>query len=49
MLDTDFAATAGRVLATAISAAADAAGLVKVSSTVREGNAAEVLIDAAEG
>ena len=40
---------AGGVLATAISAAAVAACLVKVSSTVREGNAAEVLIDAAEG
>lgn len=49
MLDTDFAGTAGRVLAAAVSVAADSAGPVKVSSTVREGNAAEVLIDAAEG
>jgi nucleotide-binding universal stress UspA family protein len=49
VLDTDFAGTAGRVLANAISAAADPAGPVKVSSTVREGDAAQVLIDAAEG
>jgi nucleotide-binding universal stress UspA family protein len=49
MLDTDFAGTARRVLATAVSRAADSAGPVRVSSIVREGNAADVLIDAAEG
>ena len=47
--DTDFAGTAARVLNTAISETADPTGPVKVSSTVREGNAAQILIDAADG
>ena len=48
-MDVDFAGAAAQMLSAAISETADPTGSVKVSSTVREGNAAQVLIDAAEG
>ncbi len=49
MMDADFAGTASRVLSAAVSETIDPAGPVKVSSTVREGNAPQILIEAAEG
>ena len=49
MMDTDFAGTAARVLAAAISDTVDVASPVKVSSTVREGNPAQILLEAAGG
>jgi nucleotide-binding universal stress UspA family protein len=49
LADTDFAGTAARVLDVAIGETVDPAGPVKVSSTVREGNAAQILLDAADG
>jgi nucleotide-binding universal stress UspA family protein len=49
LLDTDFAAAAGHVLDQAISEAVDASGPVKVSATVRQGNAAQLLLDSARG
>jgi nucleotide-binding universal stress UspA family protein len=48
-MDVDFAGTAARVLSEAISDTVDPASPVKVSSTVREGNAAQILLDAADG
>jgi nucleotide-binding universal stress UspA family protein len=48
VMDTDFAGSAGRVLSMAISETVDPACRVKVSSTVREGNAAQILIEAAD-
>ena len=48
-MDTDFAGTAGRVLSAAVTETVDPAGLVKVSSTVREGNAAQILLESAGG
>jgi nucleotide-binding universal stress UspA family protein len=52
--ETDFAEVAARVLSQAISETVDPAGpgtasTVKVSSMVREGNAAQVLLEAADG
>ena len=49
MMDSDFAGIAARVVAGAISDTVDPASPVKVSSTVREGNAAQILLDAAGG
>lgn len=49
VMNTDFAGMAGSVLSTAISDTVDPAGPVKVSSTVREGNAAQIMLDAADG
>ena len=48
-MDVDFAGAAAQMVSAAISETADPTGPVKVSSTVREGNAAQVLIDAAQG
>jgi len=48
-MDTDFAGTAEQVLGMAISATVDPADQVKVSSTVREGIAPQILLDAAAG
>jgi nucleotide-binding universal stress UspA family protein len=45
----DFSGFAATVLRNAIAATIPADGPVKVSSTVREGNAAQVLLDAADG
>jgi nucleotide-binding universal stress UspA family protein len=45
----DFAETARGVLDAAISDTIDPSGPVKVSATAREGNAARVLLDAADG
>jgi nucleotide-binding universal stress UspA family protein len=47
LMQTDFAATAEQVLGTAISETVDASGPVKVSATVHEGNAAQILLEAA--
>jgi len=47
--ETDFAEVAARVLSQVVSETADPAGPVKVSSMVREGNPAQVLLDAAQG
>jgi nucleotide-binding universal stress UspA family protein len=47
--DADVAGTAERVLSAAISETVDPAVTVKVSSTVREGNAPKILIEAADG
>ncbi len=49
VMDTDFAGTAARVLAAAISDTTDPVGPVKISSTVREGSAAQILLEAADG
>jgi nucleotide-binding universal stress UspA family protein len=49
LMDTDFAGTAERVLSAAVSETTDPSGPVKVSSTVREGNAPQILIEAADG
>ena len=49
VMETDFAGMAGRVLSTAVSEAVDPAGPVQVSSTVRKGNTAHILLDAADG
>jgi len=49
LMDTDFAAAAARVLNIAISETTNPAGPVKISSTVREGNAAPILLEAADG
>ncbi len=49
IMDGDFAGSAAQVLAAAISQTVDLASPVKVSSTVREGNAAQVLLEAADG
>jgi nucleotide-binding universal stress UspA family protein len=49
LMDTDFAGTAARVLSLAISEIADPAGPVKISSTVREGNPGQILLEAADG
>lgn len=46
---TDFGAYAATVLADAITETVPADGPVKVSSSVREGNAAQVLLEAADG
>ena len=48
-MDTDFAGAAARVLNIAISETTNPAGPVKISSTVREGNAAPILLEAADG
>lgn len=48
-MDVDFAGAAAQMLSTAISDTVDPAGPVKVSSTVREGNAPQILLDAADG
>lgn len=45
--ETDFAATAEQVLGRAISETVDSSSPVKVSATVRQGNAAQLLLDAA--
>ncbi len=45
----DFGDFAAKVLSDAIGATVDPDGPVKVSSVVREGNAAQVLLDAAKG
>jgi nucleotide-binding universal stress UspA family protein len=47
--ESDFAEAAAHVLGQAVSEAVDPSGSVKVSSIVTEGNAAEVLLDAAHG
>ena len=49
LMDADFVGAAATVLSTAISQAVDPASPVKVSSTVREGNPAQILIEAADG
>ena len=49
LMDADFVGAAATVLSTAISQAVDPANPVKVSSTVREGNPAQILIEAADG
>jgi nucleotide-binding universal stress UspA family protein len=49
LMDTDFAGPAARVLSRAISETVDAADPVKISTTVREGNAAHILLDIAAG
>jgi nucleotide-binding universal stress UspA family protein len=49
VMETDFAGTAARVLTGAISDTVDPANQAKVSSTVREGNPAQILLDAADG
>jgi nucleotide-binding universal stress UspA family protein len=49
LMDVDFQGAASTQLTTAISQSIDPAGPVKVSSTVREGNPAQVLIEAADG
>lgn len=49
VMDVDFAGTAARVLSGAVSDTVDPTNPVKVSSTVREGNAAQILLEAAEG
>jgi nucleotide-binding universal stress UspA family protein len=49
LMDTDLAGTAEQVLGMAISATVDPADQVKVSSTVREGNAPQILLEAAAG
>ena len=46
---TDFGDIAAKSLTEAISQTVDAASPVKISSTVTEGNAAQVLLEAAEG
>jgi nucleotide-binding universal stress UspA family protein len=48
LMGTDFADTAEQTLRTAVSESVDPAGPVKVSSTVREGNPAHILLDAAK-
>lgn len=48
VMDVDFAGTAERVLGETISDTVDPASPVKVSSRVREGNAAQILLDAAD-
>ena len=48
VMDTDFAGMAAQVLSEAISDIVDPASSVKVSSTVREGIAAHILLDAAD-
>jgi nucleotide-binding universal stress UspA family protein len=45
----DYAEFAAKVLNGSVCVAVDPDGAVKVSSTVREGNAAQVLLDASEG
>jgi len=47
--ETDFAEVAEHVLSQAVSEAVDPSGSVKVSSMVREGNPAQVLLEAAQG
>jgi nucleotide-binding universal stress UspA family protein len=47
--ETDFADVAAHVLSQAVSAAVEPSSSVKVSNIVTEGNAAEVLLDAAQG
>jgi nucleotide-binding universal stress UspA family protein len=49
VMDTDFAGTAAGVLSDAIKDAVDPANPVKVSSTAREGIAAQILLEAADG
>jgi nucleotide-binding universal stress UspA family protein len=49
MEDTDFAAIAEKVLAAEIAESVDPAASVRLATVVREGNAAEVLLDAADG
>jgi len=49
LMDVDFEGAASTVLNTAISEIVDPAGPVKVSSTVREGNPAQILLEAADG
>lgn len=46
---TDFATISAKVLSEAVAETVDPASPVKVSTTVGEGNAAEVLLEAAEG
>ena len=48
MVDADFGGVAAKVLGDAIKETADPDGPVKVSSTVREGNAAQVLLEIAK-
>ena len=47
--DSDFESISARTLSDAIAATADPGSRVKISTTVREGNAAQVLVDAADG
>jgi nucleotide-binding universal stress UspA family protein len=47
--DTDFAATAEKLLGQAINETVDSSSPVKVSATARHGNAAQLLLDAARG
>jgi nucleotide-binding universal stress UspA family protein len=49
MVDADFAEIARMVLTRAITEVREPASAVKISSTVVEGNAAQVLLDAADG
>ena len=49
LMDVDYEGGAAAVLNTAVSRTADPAGPVKVSSTVREGNPAKILLEAADG
>jgi nucleotide-binding universal stress UspA family protein len=49
LMDVDFQGAAATLLSTAIGQTVDPAGPVKVSSTVREGNPAQILLEAAEG
>jgi nucleotide-binding universal stress UspA family protein len=48
LMETDFGATAEQVLGAAISETVDASCPVKVSATVREGNATQILLEAAK-
>jgi len=48
LMDTDFEGTAERVLSAAISETVDAACPVKVSATARQGNPAQILLEAAK-
>jgi len=47
--DTDFETISAKALSDAVAQTVDPASKVKVSTTAREGNAAEVLLDAADG
>lgn len=48
LMETDLAGGSEHVLGTAISETVDASSPVKVSATVREGNAAQILLETAE-
>jgi nucleotide-binding universal stress UspA family protein len=49
MEDSDFAGIAEKVLAAEVAEAVDPASAVRLTTAVRQGNAAEVLLDAADG